>query len=179
MISRRNSRMCFKCGKTVHFFAECLMLNDNDKHKSKDKRRKSKKKDHGHWRKIRSREKMKKLSDVESDSDDTSSSSSDEDEEGEKKKKNLGKYLNNLCVVGLSSKDEFCGMARSSSSKKSQKDASDSDSEDEICDELSSLRKENEELHWLTCLIIVIICLERLRSLGKSLELCLKMLGLE
>jgi hypothetical protein len=51
MSSRRNSRTCFKCGKTGHFFAECLKLNDNDKHKSKDKRRKSKKKDHGHGRK--------------------------------------------------------------------------------------------------------------------------------
>jgi hypothetical protein len=37
-------------------------------------------------------------------------------------------------------------MARSSRSKRSQKDASDLDSEDEVCDELSSLRKENEEL---------------------------------
>jgi predicted nucleic acid-binding Zn-ribbon protein len=37
-------------------------------------------------------------------------------------------------------------MAYSSSSKKSQKDASDLNSEDEVCDELSSLRKENEEL---------------------------------
>jgi predicted nucleic acid-binding Zn-ribbon protein len=37
-------------------------------------------------------------------------------------------------------------MARSSSSKRSQKDALDLDSEDEVCDELSSLRKENEEL---------------------------------
>jgi cell shape-determining protein MreC len=37
-------------------------------------------------------------------------------------------------------------MARSSSSERSQKDASDLDSEDEVCDELSSLRKENEEL---------------------------------
>jgi predicted nucleic acid-binding Zn-ribbon protein len=37
-------------------------------------------------------------------------------------------------------------MAHSSSSKRSQKDASDSNSEDEVCDELSSLRKENEEL---------------------------------
>jgi hypothetical protein len=39
-------------------------------------------------------------------------------------------------------------MARNSSNKRSQKNASDSDSdsEDEVCDELSSLRKENEEL---------------------------------
>jgi hypothetical protein len=61
-------------------------------------------------------------------------------------KKNLSKYLNGLCVTGLSLKDDFCGMARSSSSKRSQKDASDLDSEDEVCDDLSSLRKENEEL---------------------------------
>jgi hypothetical protein len=83
MSSRRNSRMCFMCGKTGHFFPECPKLNDNDKHKSKDKRRKSKKKDHGHGSETRSLEKMKKSSDVESDSEDTSSSSSDEDEEGD------------------------------------------------------------------------------------------------
>jgi DNA repair exonuclease SbcCD ATPase subunit len=48
--------------------------------------------------------------------------------------------------MGLRFKDDICGMAHSFSSKRSQKDASDSDSEDEVCDELSSLRKENEEL---------------------------------
>jgi hypothetical protein len=37
-------------------------------------------------------------------------------------------------------------MAHNSSSKRCQKNASDSDSEDEVCDQLSSLRKENEEL---------------------------------
>jgi hypothetical protein len=121
MSSRRNSRTCFMCAKTGHFFAEYAKLNDDTKHKSK-------KKDHGHGRKIWSREKMKKLSDVESDCKDTSSSSSDEEEEGDKKKKNnLNKYLNGLCVMVLISKDDFCGMARSSSSNRSQKDASDSD----------------------------------------------------
>jgi hypothetical protein len=89
---------------------------------------------------------MKRSSDIESNSEDTSSSSSDEDEEDDNKKKNLCKYVNGLCVTGLSLKDDFCGMARSSSSKRSQKDASNLDSEDEVCDELSSLRKENEEL---------------------------------
>jgi predicted nucleic acid-binding Zn-ribbon protein len=49
-------------------------------------------------------------------------------------------------VTGLSLKDDFYGLARSSSSKRSQKHASDLDSEDEVCDELFSLRKENEEL---------------------------------
>jgi hypothetical protein len=28
--SRRNSRACFNCGKTRHFFAECLKMNNND-----------------------------------------------------------------------------------------------------------------------------------------------------
>jgi hypothetical protein len=127
-------------------------VNNHDKHKFMDKRKKSKKKDHEHGKKAWSREKMKRSSDIESDSEDTSSSSSDEDEEDGKKKKkkkkkrNRGKYLNDLCVTGLSLKDDFCGMARSSSSKRSQKDASDLDSENEVCDELSSLRKENEEL---------------------------------
>jgi chromosome segregation ATPase len=124
-------------------------VNNHDKHKFMDKRKKSKKKDHEHGKKAWSREKMKRSSDIESNSEDTSSSSSDEDEEDDKKrkkKKNLGKYLNGLCVTGLSLKDDFCGMARSSTSKRSQKDASDLDSEDEVCDELSSLRKENEQL---------------------------------
>jgi hypothetical protein len=144
---RRNKRTCFKCGRAGHYFAECPKVNNHDKHKFMDKRKKSKKKDHGHGKKTRSREKMKRSSDIESDSEDTSSSSSDEDEEDDKKKKkNLGKYLNGLCVTGLSLKDDFCGMARSSSSKRSQKDALDLDSEDEVCDEFSSLRKENEEL---------------------------------
>jgi hypothetical protein len=137
---RRNKRTCFKCGKAGHYFAECPKVNNHDKHKFMDKRKKSKKKDHEHGKKAWSREKMKRSSDIESDSEDTSSSSSDEDEEDDKKKKkktkkkkkkNLGKYLNGLCVTGLSLKDDFCGMAHSSSSKRSQKDASDLDSENE------------------------------------------------
>jgi hypothetical protein len=75
--STRNLRVCFKCGKTGHFFAECLKVNNHDKHKFKDKRKKSKKKDHGHGKKTRSHNKMKRSSDIESDSEDTSSSSSD------------------------------------------------------------------------------------------------------
>jgi hypothetical protein len=121
---RRNTRTCFKCGKTGHYFAECSKVNNHDKHRFMDKRKKSKKKDHEQGKKARSREKMKRSSDIESDSEDTSSSSSDEDKvddkkKRKKKKKNLNNYLNDLCVTGLSLKDDFCGMARSSSSKRS------------------------------------------------------------
>jgi hypothetical protein len=155
-------------------------VNNHDKHKFKDKRKKSNKKDHRHGKKTWAREKMKRSSDIESDSEDTSSSSSDEDEEDDKKKKKkkkLAKYLNGLYVTGLSLKDDFFGMARNSSNKRSQKDASDLDSEDEVCDELSSFARRIRS--WLTCFIIAITCLERLRNLGRSLDLCLRMLGLE
>jgi hypothetical protein len=84
---RRNTRTCFKCGKTGHYFAECSKVNNHDKHKFMDKRKKSKKKDHEHGKKARSREKMKRSSDIKSDSEDTSSSSSDEDEEDDKKRR--------------------------------------------------------------------------------------------
>jgi hypothetical protein len=54
--SKRNSRVCFKCVKAGHFFAECPKVNNHNKHKFKDKRKrkKSKKKDHGHGKKTRS-----------------------------------------------------------------------------------------------------------------------------
>jgi hypothetical protein len=176
---RRNTRTCFKCGKTGHYFAECPKVNNHDKHKFKDKKKKSRKKDHGHEKKTRSQEKMKRSSDIESDSEDMSSSSSDEDEEDDKKKKkNIGKYLNGLCVTCLSLKDDFCGMARSSSSKRSQKDASDLDSEDEVCDELSSLCKESEEL--VDLLDNHDHILREAKKLRKDLRsLCSRMLGLE
>jgi hypothetical protein len=76
--SRRNSRMCFKCGKTENFFAECPKVNNHDKHKSKDKGRRSTEKEHEHGRKTRTREKIKRSSDIYSSSEDMSSSSSEE-----------------------------------------------------------------------------------------------------
>jgi hypothetical protein len=117
--SRRNSRTCFKCGKTGQFFAECPKVNNHDKHKSKDNGRRSK--EHEHRRKTRSREKIKRSSDVDSSSEDASSSSSEEEEEGDKKKKkkkDFGKYLNGFCCIArktsrsYNKKDGLCGMAR-------------------------------------------------------------------
>jgi hypothetical protein len=83
-------------------------------------------------------------SDVDSSSAYSSSSLSSSEKEGDRIKNK--KASKNLSGLSYFAGDGFCGMARSSSSKSSQKDASDSDSEDEVCDELSSLRKENEEV---------------------------------
>jgi hypothetical protein len=82
----------------------------------------------------------------------SSSLSNEEEEDGKKKKKDFGKYLNGLYyntskTPRRSNKnDGLCSMAHIFDSKRSQKNASDldSDSEDEVCDEISSLRKENE-----------------------------------
>jgi hypothetical protein len=51
---RRNTRTCFKCGKTGHYFTKCSMVNNHDKHKFMDMRKKSKKKDHEHGKKAQS-----------------------------------------------------------------------------------------------------------------------------
>ena len=56
----------------------------------------------------------------------------------------MSKNFNGLSFVMTSG---FCGMARSSGSKRSEKDDSDSDSEDEVTDDLDSLRKENSKLN--------------------------------
>jgi hypothetical protein len=74
-------------------------------------------------------------------------------------------------------RDGFCTMTLSSGSKKSNQGDSDSDSNDEVHDELPLLCQENERL--ACCLIIVMTCLERLRRCGKNIGLHLRMLGLE
>jgi hypothetical protein len=85
-------------------------------------------------------------SDVNSSSAYSSSSASSREDEGDRRKnKKVSKNLSGLsCFAG----DGFCGMARSSGSKKShQSDSdSDSDSEDEVHDELPFLHEENERL---------------------------------
>jgi hypothetical protein len=66
-------------------------------------------------------------SDIDSSSFYTSSSSSDE-EENLHKGKRLSKNINGLCFAAHG----FCGMAHSSASKKSNKDDSGSDYEEEV-----------------------------------------------
>jgi hypothetical protein len=71
----------------------------------------------------------------------TSSSSSSEDEGDHRKSRKSSKNLSGLsCFL----RDSFCTMALSSGSKRSTQ--SDSDSDDEVHDELPFLRQENERL---------------------------------
>jgi hypothetical protein len=82
-----------------------------------------------------------------------SSSSEGDQRKGWKSSKNIS---------GLScfARDDLCTKALSSGSKKSHQSESDSDSEDEVRDELPFLHQEMNGL--ACCLITVMICLERL-----------------
>jgi hypothetical protein len=89
----------------------------------------------------------------------TSSSSSSEDEGDRRKNKKSSKNLSGLsCFAG----DGFCTMALRFGSKKSTQSDSDSESDDEVRDELPFLRQENERLG--TLLDTVMTCLERPRK---------------
>jgi hypothetical protein len=81
-------------------------------------------------------------SDIDSSSCYSSSSSSDE-EENRHKGKRSGKNINGLCFAAQG----FCGMANSSASKKSNKDDSGSDSEEEVNNSPSFLIEENARLN--------------------------------
>jgi hypothetical protein len=71
-----------------------------------------------------------------------SSSSSSDEEENRHKGKRSGKNINGLCFTAQG----FCGMAHSSTSKKSNKDDSGSDSEEEVNNDPSFLIAENARL---------------------------------
>jgi DNA repair exonuclease SbcCD ATPase subunit len=73
----------------------------------------------------------------------TSSSSSSEDEGDRRKGKKSSKNLSGLSCFA---RDGFCTMALSSDSKRSTQSDSDSESDDEVRDELPFLLQENERL---------------------------------
>jgi hypothetical protein len=92
-------------------------------------------------------------SDVDSSSAHSTSSSSSSEDEGDRRKSR--KLSKNLSVLSCFVRDDFCTMALSSGSKKSNQ--SDSYSDDKVRDELPFLRQENERLRLLldnhdTCL---------------------------
>jgi hypothetical protein len=77
-------------------------------------------------------------SDIDSSSCYSSSSSSDEEENRHKGKRSI-KNINGLCFAAQG----FCGMAHSTTSKKSNKDDSGSNSEEEVNNSPSFLIAEN------------------------------------
>jgi hypothetical protein len=142
--ARRSSGMCYRCGKHGHFIAECLEAMEvkpehklrprhdhkhrsRDDYKGKNKSERRMRKSGGHNKKERAM--VVGASDINSSSCYTSSSSSDVDE-NRRKGKRSSKNINDLCFTAQG----FCGMAHNSASKKSNKDDSGSDSEEEVVD---------------------------------------------
>jgi hypothetical protein len=83
-------------------------------------------------------------SDVDSSSAYSTSSSSSSEDEGDRRKSR--KSSKNLSGLSCFARDDFCTMALSSGIKKSTQSDSDSNSDDEVRDELPFLRQENERL---------------------------------
>jgi hypothetical protein len=155
--ARRSSGMCYRCGKHVHFIAECPKAMEvkpehkhrlridhkhrsRDNYKGKNKSERRPRKSGGHKKKERAM--VAGASDIDSSSCYSSSSSSDE-EENRHKGKQSGKNINGLCFAAQG----FCGMAHSTASKKSNKDDSGSDSEEDVNNSPSFLIAENARLN--------------------------------
>jgi hypothetical protein len=83
-------------------------------------------------------------SDVDSSSVYSTSSSSSSEDEGDRHKGR--KPSKNLSGLSYFARDGFYTMALSSGSMKSNQSDSNSDSDDEVCDELPFLHQENERL---------------------------------
>jgi hypothetical protein len=158
---RRNTRTCFQCGKPGHFIAECpekVENKDSFKHKSRTEGKYRSRRDHKskHMNKHKDERRLRKesrgkaramvgASDVDSSSAySTSSSSSSEDEGDRRKSRKSSKNLSGL--MSCFARGGFCTMALSSGSKKSTQSDLDSDSDDEVRDELPFLHQENERL---------------------------------
>jgi hypothetical protein len=120
------------------------MYRSRRDHKSKHK---NKHKDERQSRKKESRGKARAMvgaSDIDSSSVYSTSSSSSSADEGDRRKDR--KSSRNLSWLSCFARDGFCTMALSSGSKKSTQSDSDSESGDEVRDELPFLRQENERI---------------------------------
>jgi hypothetical protein len=155
--TRRSLGMCYRCGKHGHFIAECPQAMEvkpehrhrprtdhkhcsRDDYKGKNKSERRTRRNGGHKKKEPAM--VAGASDIDSSSCYSSSSSSDE-EENRHKSKRLGKNINDLCFAAQG----FCGMAHSSATKKSNKDDSGSDSEEEVNNDSSFLIAKNARLN--------------------------------
>jgi hypothetical protein len=153
----RSSGMCYRCGKHEHFIAECPEAMEvklehkncsrtdhkhcsRDDYKGKNKSEGRPRKSGGHKKKERAM--VAGARDIDSSSCYSSSSSSDE-EENRHKGKCSSKNINGLCFAAQG----FCGMAHSTASKKSNKDDSGSDSEEEVNNSPSFLIAKNARLN--------------------------------
>jgi hypothetical protein len=169
--TRRTTRTCFQCGKPGHFVADCPEKTENKdgyRHRSSKDGKYRSRRDHKHKDELRLRKRdgrgrkaraMVGTSDVDSSSAYASSSSSSREDEGDRRKnKKASKNLSGFnCFVG----DGFCGMARSSGSKKSHQSDSDSTLRTRYMTIFPSCVRRTSIL--VSCLIIVMICLERPR----------------
>jgi hypothetical protein len=147
--------------KPGYFVADCpekVENKDSYKHKSRtdgkyrsrhDHKRKHKNK-HKDERRSRKKERRGKAqamvgaSDVDSSFTYSTSSSTSSEDEGDRRKGR--KSSKNLSGLSCFTRDGFYTMALSSGCKKSTQSNSDSDSDDEVRDELPFLRQENERL---------------------------------
>jgi hypothetical protein len=154
--ARRSSGMCYRCGKHGHFISECPEAMEDkpkqkhcsradhnhrsrDDYKGKNKSERRPRKNGGHKKE---RAMVACASDIDSSSFYCSSSSSDE-EVNRHKGKRSGKNINGLCFAAQG----FCSMAHSTASKKSNKEDSGSDSEEEVNNNPSFLIVENARLN--------------------------------
>jgi hypothetical protein len=155
--AQRRLSMCYQCGKHMHFIAEfpkAMEVKPEHKHrprtdhkhrlrddyKGKNKSERRTRRSGGHKKKERVM--VAGASDIDSSSCYSLSSSNDE-EENRHKGKRSGKNINGMCFAAHG----FCGMAHSSASKKSNKDDSGSDSEEEVNNDPSFLIAENARLN--------------------------------
>jgi hypothetical protein len=158
---RRNTKTCFQCGKPGHFVADCPeQIENRDNYKNKLKtdgkyrsrrdhksKHKGKRKDERRSRKKESRGKARAMvgaSDIDSSSANSTSNSSSSEDEGDHRKDR--KSSRNLSGLSCFARDGFCTMALSSASKKRTQGDADSDSDDEVRDELPFMCQENQRL---------------------------------
>jgi hypothetical protein len=140
--ARRSSGMCYRCGKHEHFITECSKAMEvkpkhkhrprtDHKHRTRDGYKGKNKSERRPRRSVGYKKKEQAMvagaSDIDSIFCYSSSSLSDEDENRDKSKRSRNN-INGLCFAAQG----FCGMAHCSASKKSNKDDSGTDSEEEV-----------------------------------------------